>query len=151
MRNIRERALDATLYEQAIEKQVPFLGICLGMQLLATKGWEVQETEGLGFIPGEVQRLEPSGEDRRIPHVGWNEVYPTRESPLFRGIAAGRDFYFVHSYHLRPEDEADVAGRTPYAQGFVSAVQRGMVFGVQFHPEKSQRMGFQVLRNFLAI
>ncbi len=151
MRNIRERALDAALYEQAIEKQVPFLGICLGMQLLATKGWEMEETQGLGFIPGEVKRLDPFGEDRRIPHVGWNEVYPARDSPLFRDIPAGRDFYFVHSYHLCPQDDADTCARTPYAQGFVSAVHRDLVFGVQFHPEKSQRVGFQVLRNFLAI
>ena len=77
MRNIKQRALAQTLYEQAVEKQIPFLGICLGMELLASKGFEIEETDGLGFIPGEVRRLNPSGEDTRIPHVGWNEVHPS--------------------------------------------------------------------------
>ncbi len=151
MRNIKQRSLDKIMYEQVIEKQIPFLGICLGMQLLATRGWEVEESEGLGFIPGEVERLEPFGEDTRIPHIGWNEVCFVRESPLFNGIASGKDFYFVHSYHLSPQDENNVLAGTPYGKGFVSAVQRGLIFGVQFHPEKSQRLGFQVLKNFLAI
>jgi len=151
MRNIKQRALDQILYEQAVEKQIPFLGICLGMQLLASKGFEIEETDGLGFIPGEVRRLNPSGEDTRIPHVGWNEIHPVSDSQLFRGITSGRDFYFVHSYHFCPWDESNVIARTPYAGGFISAVQSGLVFGVQFHPEKSQKAGFQVLKNFLAI
>jgi len=151
MRNIRDRGLDKELSSRVLECGVPLLGICLGMQLLATKGWEVEETEGLALIQGDVRRLEPFGDDQRLPHVGWNEVHPRRDSPLFRGVAAGRDFYFVHSYHLCPHDEADVVAWTPFARGFVCAVQRGTIFGVQFHPEKSQRVGFQVLRNFLAI
>jgi glutamine amidotransferase len=151
MRNIKQRALDQILYEQAVEKQIPFLGICLGMELLASKGFEVEEADGLGFIPGEVRRLNPSREDTRIPHVGWNEVHPLPDSPLFRGIASGRDFYFVHSYHFRPRDESNVLARTPYAGGFVSAVQSGSIWGVQFHPEKSQRPGFQLLKNFLSL
>lgn len=151
MRNIKQRALDQILYEQAVEKRIPFLGICLGMQLLASKGFEVEETNGLGFVPGEVRRLNPSGEDTRIPHVGWNEVYPLPDSPLFRGITPGRDFYFVHSYQLCPRDESNVLARTPYAGGFVSAVQSGSIWGVQFHPEKSQRPGFQLLKNFLSL
>lgn len=151
MRNIRERSLDMVLQEQVVQKGIPFLGICLGMQLMATMGWEVEKTEGLGYIGGEVRRLEPCGDDIRIPHVGWNEVHFSRESPLFRGIPSGRDFYFVHSYALHPHNEGDVLGCTPYGNGFVSAIQRGLIFGVQFHPEKSQRLGFQVLKNFLAI
>lgn len=151
MRNIRQRVLDQILYEQAVEKQIPFLGICLGMQLLASKGFEVEEVDGLGFIPGEVRRLNPSGEDTRIPHVGWNEVHPISDSPLFRGIAPGQDFYFVHSYHICPRDESNVLARTPYAGGFVSAVRSGSIWGVQFHPEKSQRAGFQLLKNFLSL
>ena len=151
MRNIKQRELDQILYEQAVEKQIPFLGICLGMQLLASKGFEVKETHGLGFVPGEVRRLNPTDEDVRIPHVGWNEVCFLPDSPLFRGIAPGRDFYFVHSYHLCPQDESNVLARTPYAGGFVSAVQSGSIWGVQFHPEKSQRAGFQLLKNFLSL
>jgi len=149
MRNIKERSLDQILYEQVIDKRIPLLGICLGMQLLATRGREGEETAGLGWIDGEIRRLEPSGEDTRIPHVGWNEVEVIRGSPLFRGISSGRDFYFVHSYHFCPRAESDVIARTPYAGGFVSAVRHDLIFGVQFHPEKSQRAGFQVLKNFL--
>jgi glutamine amidotransferase len=151
MRNIKQRSLDEILYEQVIGKQIPFLGICLGMQLLATKGWEGGETAGLGWIDSKVRRLEPVGDDTHIPHIGWNDVIFTQESPLFEGIPSGKDFYFVHSYHLCCASGQDVLARTPYCGGFVSAVGRDLIFGVQFHPEKSQRLGFQVLKNFLSI
>lgn len=151
MRNIRDRRLDDILGEQVLVKQIPFLGICLGMQLLATTGFEGGQTAGLGWIPGEVRRLIPAGDDTRIPHIGWNEVVAVRDSPLLRGIDRPGDFYFVHSYHLCPEHDEHIAAQTRYADGFVSVVQRDLIFGVQFHPEKSQRLGFQVLRNFLAL
>jgi len=151
MRNIKELSLDCVLYDQAMGGQIPLLGICLGMQLLASKGWEGSETDGLGLIPGDVRRLEPVGTDTRIPHVGWNEVHPTHESLLFKDISSGRDFYFVHSYHFCPENSAHILANTPFAAGFVSAVQSGSVFGVQFHPEKSQKTGSQLLKNFLAL
>ncbi|MFA5181800.1 MAG: imidazole glycerol phosphate synthase subunit HisH [Syntrophales bacterium] len=151
MSNIKALSLDRVLYAQAIGEQIPLLGICLGMQLLASKGWEGKETDGIGLIPGEVRRLEPFGDDTRIPHVGWNEVCPTQESPLFKNISSGKDFYFVHSYHFCPEHDDQVLAYTPYAGSFVSAVQAGSVFGVQFHPEKSQKVGFQLLKNFLAL
>jgi glutamine amidotransferase len=151
MKNIKQRSLDKILYNQVLQKQIPFLGICLGMQLLATKGWEGKETEGLGWIDGEVRRLEPVGCDTRVPHIGWNEVILAQESPLFEGIPSGKDFYFLHSYHFCCANESEVLARTPYCGGFVSAVGRGRVLGVQFHPEKSQRVGFQVLKNFLSI
>jgi imidazole glycerol-phosphate synthase subunit HisH len=86
-----------------------------------------------------------------VPHMGWNELELAAESPLFAGVAPGRDFFFVHSFALRPTDQSDVVATTPYAGGFVSAVRRGNVHGVQFHPEKSQRVGFQVLTNFLRL
>lgn len=151
MYNIRQRGLPEILGREVLERRIPFLGICLGMQLLATTGWEGGETTGLGWIAGEVRRFQPTDEDYRIPHIGWNEVVFDSSSTLFKGVASGRDFYFVHSFHLCPRDSREVIGRTPYAGGFVSAVQRDHIFGVQFHPEKSQRVGFQVLRNFLAI
>jgi glutamine amidotransferase len=138
------------LRERVLDERVPLLGICLGMQLLASLGFEGGETAGLGLIGGEVRRLRPADPDTRIPHVGWNEVEPVRDSPLFAGVASRTDFYFVHSFHFVPAEPADALARTPYAAGFVSAVSRGSVFGVQFHPEKSQRPGFQVLINFLA-
>jgi imidazole glycerol-phosphate synthase subunit HisH len=151
MNNLRQRGLAAALQEQTLDNQIPLLGICLGMQMLADKGWEVSETGGLGLIKGEIRRIEPTAEDRRIPHIGWNEVQFSRPSSLFAGIDSGRDFYFVHSYALCPANEQDVVARTPYARGFVSAVERGSIFGVQFHPEKSQRTGFRLLKNFLSI
>jgi glutamine amidotransferase len=151
MHRIRQRSFDEALYEQVIVKQIPFLGICLGMQLLATRGWEGQETNGLGWIDGEIHRLEPAGDDTRIPHIGWNEVVFTQPSPLFNGIPSNKDFYFVHSFHFCCTHEQDVVACTPYCGGFVSSIRRGLIFGVQFHPEKSQRLGFQVLSNFLSI
>lgn len=149
MRNIRRLGLDEVLREHVLEQGVPFLGLCLGMQLLATNGTEGEEIAGLGWIPGEVHRLRRETPGTRIPHVGWNEVVCTRPSPLFEGIPPGKDFYFVHSYHFVCRDEAHVLARTDYAGGFVSAVARDNIFGVQFHPEKSQRAGFQLLKNFL--
>lgn len=151
MRNIKQRRLDEILHEQVIEKQIPFLGICLGMQLMATKGWEISETEGLGWIEGEVRRLEPDISGPRIPHIGWNEVVFVKDSPLFTDISLNKDFYFVHSYVLHCNRKQDILAQTPYCGHFVSAVTRDWIFGVQFHPEKSQRLGFQVLKNFLLI
>ncbi|HEX6371496.1 MAG TPA: imidazole glycerol phosphate synthase subunit HisH [Longimicrobium sp.] len=149
MRNLRERGLDQALREQVLEQRVPLLGVCLGMHLLADRGSEGGESQGLGLIPGTVQKLQPDAPGTRIPHVGWNEVHPARPSPLMEGIEDGRDFYFVHSYHLACDDPADVLATTPYCGGIASAVQRGIVAGVQFHPEKSQKAGFALLRNFV--
>lgn len=151
MHNLKQRSLDKVLHEQVVDNQIPFLGICLGMQLLATTGWEEKETSGLGWIEGEVQRLKPVGVDTRIPHIGWNEVHFTQGSPLFDGISSGKDFYFVHSYHFVCRSEENILGRTPYCDDFTSVVGRDLIFGVQFHPEKSQRLGFQILRNFLSV
>lgn len=149
MRNLRSRGLDQAM-EARVRAGVPLLGVCLGMQLLASRGSEVASSEGLGWIEGEVRRLEPTNGER-VPHVGWNEVKSERDCPLLAGIEFGRDFYFVHSYHLACADAADVAARTDYCGGIASVVGHGNVFGTQFHPEKSQRVGFQLLRNFLAL
>jgi glutamine amidotransferase len=119
------------------------------MQLMASRGTEGGETEGLGWVQADVQRLKPTRDETRIPHIGWNEVNFERPSPLFRGIESGKDFYFVHSYHICPASATEILARTPYGHGFVSAIQRESIFGVQFHPEKSQRIGFQLLTNFL--
>lgn len=150
MKHLRERGYEDALREQVARKGIPFLGICLGMQLMAERGYEGGETTGLGLIAGEVLRLEPAGGDTRIPHVGWNEVVFDGEPELFRSIPSGRDFYFVHSWHLRAARPEEVVARTPYCGGFVSAVARERICGTQFHPEKSQRTGFQLLRNFLS-
>lgn len=150
MRNIRERGLEGTLREQVLEERVPTLGLCLGMQLLADFGEEGGGAEGLGIIPGRVLRMVADHPQVRIPHVGWNEVWGTRPSVLLDGIEQGKDFYFVHSYHFVCADDSDVLAKTPYCGGIISMVQHGNVAGAQFHPEKSQRVGFQLLKNFLS-
>ncbi|MEG5015066.1 MULTISPECIES: imidazole glycerol phosphate synthase subunit HisH [unclassified Microcoleus] len=151
MNHLCASGLNEILHEQVINQGIPFLGICLGMQLLATKGWEGGETQGLGWIDGEVKRLEPDLPDIRIPHVGWNEVMFNKPSPLLDGITTGKDFYFVHSYHFLCKHPQKAIAHTPYCGNFVSAVNKDNIFGVQFHPEKSQRLGFQVLKNFLSL
>jgi imidazole glycerol-phosphate synthase subunit HisH len=151
MDQLRRRGLEALLVD-LVEQGVPFLGICLGMQLMASRGEEGQECAGLGIVPGEVRRLEPDRPDTRIPHIGWNDVSPVCESALFRGLRPERDFYFVHSYHFVCHDPQHVLARTPYCGSFVSAISSGpTVYGVQFHPEKSQKAGFQLLKNFIAL
>lgn len=150
MQNLRTRGLDVAIREVAAGGP-PLLGICLGMQLLASEGLEGSRTLGLGLIDGTVQRIASNGHAVRIPHIGWNEVDLRRPSPLFDGVASGRDFYFVHSYALVCDRPEDVLASTSYGAGFVAAVERGNVFGVQFHPEKSQKLGLQLLRNFLAL
>ncbi len=150
MKNLHRLEFDSALKKVVLKEKIPLLGICLGMQLLAEKGYEGGVTKGLGFIPGEVKLLKPTNKNERIPHVGWNEVLINKNSPLLAKIPDKTDFYFVHSYHLVPKKSEDIIGITPYCQQFVSVVMKGNVFGTQFHPEKSQYWGFQVLKNFLS-
>lgn len=151
MDNLKKHSLDDALGEQILNHKVPFLGICLGMQLMAETGLEGGETPGLGWIKGAVKRFEPDSPQTRIPHMGWNEVDAKTDHPLFKDIDPGKDFYFVHSYHLDCQNPNDILATTPYCTGFASAVGRDNLFGVQFHAEKSQRVGFQLLANFLAL
>ena len=151
MRNIRELGLDRRIREEVLQKEIPFLGICLGMQLLASHGHEGGETAGLDLISGEVMRLEPDGPEVKVPHIGWNEVLLEKPHPLFRDIPSGKDFYFVHSYHFVCKNQEDVLSFTPYCGRFVSAVNRKNVMGVQFHPEKSLQLGLKLLSNFLSV
>jgi glutamine amidotransferase len=139
----------AALNRALANPAVKLLGICLGMQLLADRGFEGRETRGLGLIRGEIRRFVPMAGER-IPHVGWNEVHPTRAHGLFERIPLGTDFYFVHSYCFQAATPAEVLATTPYCGPFASAVGAGNVVGTQFHPEKSSRPGFQLIRNFLA-
>ena len=135
---------------RAVEsEQRPLLGICLGMQLLLSSGDEGGPCGGLDFIQGEVKRLQLEDPTLRVPHVGWNEVDYTTDSPLFNGIPDQSDFYFVHSYAALPSDDEDVIARTQYGGDFVVAIRRKNVFGVQFHPEKSSIPGRKLLQNFL--
>lgn len=151
MFNIRTLGLQEILNEEVIRNKTPILGICLGMQLLAKKGFEGGETEGLGWIEGEVVRLQPTETNTKIPHIGWNEINIVRDSLLIDGIADKKDFYFAHSYHFACKKEEDIVAWTPYCGRFVSIIAKDNIFGVQFHPEKSQRFGLQLLRNFLTL
>ena len=125
----------------------PFLGICLGLQLLFELSEEGGTYEGLGILKGRVERFPPTP-GFKVPHMGWNQLHRPNDSVLFADIPDDAHFYFVHSYHVVPEDEAVVAARTNYIVPFVSAVARDNLFAVQFHPEKSQRHGLRLLQNF---
>jgi len=140
----------ADLLREAAERGTPVLGICLGMQLLFESSEELEPTEGLGLIPGEVSRL--AAGDLRVPHIGWNEVVFQRPSALTRDLPpVGCPFYHVHSLAARPRDPADILGMTEYGERFATMVARGSVFGVQFHPEKSSTHGLRMLANFVAM
>ncbi len=133
----------------------PFLGICLGLQLLLDRSHEDGEWEGLGLVPGEVVRFGSTDgypEDLKIPHMGWNTLDPVDTScPLLTEIPAGSSFYFVHSYYVDPVDDKHIVGRTDYGLPFASMIGRGRMFATQFHPEKSQRIGLQLLANFASL
>lgn len=153
------RLLDAGGWVNALRDEVqgygrPLLGVCVGMQLLADNSSEGaaegQYVAGLGFIPGQVRHLRSFGCAKRVPHVGWNGITRTRhDDHLFHTIPDGTDFYFVHSYAFSPRDSADVLATTDYGVPVTAAVRRGHVWGTQFHPEKSSRAGFRLLRNFI--
>jgi glutamine amidotransferase len=127
----------------------PFLGICVGMQLMARVGREFGDTKGLGWIDGEVTRLSPADAGLKIPHMGWNELRIARAHPLFAGLEAGAHAYFVHSFAFRAANDADVLATTDYGGPVVAAIGRDNLAGTQFHPEKSQAVGLRILSNFL--
>jgi imidazole glycerol-phosphate synthase subunit HisH len=132
----------------AVRRGDPLLGICVGMQALFEIGEEMGDHPGLGLLPGRVVHFPPLGE-LKVPHTGWNQLDLARESPLFEGISPGSYAYFNHSYYCAPADPADVLARTGYGATFASAVQHGALYAVQFHPEKSQRVGLAILKNFM--
>ena len=138
------------LNEQVVRKGKPFLGICVGMQLMAERGLEDGVHEGLGWIPGEVRRLMPSDPSYKIPHMGWNDLRPAARHPLLAGIDAGSDVYFVHSYHFVCESESDVVARADYGGPIAAIIGHDNMVGTQFHPEKSQTVGLRLIGNFLA-
>ncbi len=141
--------LTEAITEAVRGRGAPFLGICVGMQLLATRGREFGDTPGLGWIGGDVVRLEPSAAQYKVPHMGWNALEATADHPLFAGVGDGTHMYFTHSFVFFPEDAADVAAQTDHGGRFPVAVARDNVTGVQFHPEKSQAAGLRFLSNFL--
>lgn len=150
MENLMHAGLVDAIRHEALEKGKPLLGICLGMQLLGTLGFEGGEIPGLGLLPMTVPRFDTSACGVRLPHIGWNSVDIEPKTVLFKGVPQGTDFYFVHSYHVVCSDESMVAARCDYCYPFVAAVEHGNIYATQFHPEKSQRYGLKVLENFLA-
>jgi glutamine amidotransferase len=144
---LRQRRLEDALRVLVIEQGCPFLGICVGMQVMAETCEEFGEYRGLGWIPGRVRRLAPHGSALRLPHVGWNEISLRDRGGFLAGLD-GEHFYFVHSYAMKCPDEY-VLATADYGNPFTAAVQRGHVMGVQFHPEKSSRAGAILLRGFL--
>lgn len=147
MRRIRERELDILIAEQ-VERGVPTIGICLGMQLLFERSSELGGAEGLGLLAGSVEALDPG--DGKLPHIGWSPLELERDSPLLAGIGAGEPFYFVHSYVAWPERGALLASST-HGERFAAVVGSANVLGAQFHPEKSSVAGLRMLRNFVGM
>ena len=150
MRELRARNLVEPIKEQ-IEAGKPFLGICLGLQLLFEVGKEGGDHEGLGVIPGSVVRF-PKFDELKVPHMGWNQVGIAKDGcPLLNGVPEDAHFYFVHSYYVEPTNESDIWLSCDYGLTFCASVWRENVFATQFHPEKSQKDGLQILKNFAAI
>ena len=140
------------LTEAVAQKAAPFFGICVGMQLMATAGLEKGTHFGFSWIPGQVVRLMPDNPDLKVPHMGWNTIALTREHKLFEGIETGPEglnAYFVHSFHLVPDDRADLLAVADYGGEVTAAVARDNMIGTQFHPEKSQALGLRLIENFL--
>ncbi len=141
--------LEVALVEAVIARGRPFLGICVGMQLMADRGREFETVEGLGWIGGEVAAIAPSDPALKIPHMGWNEIEPKSAHPLLDGLGAGTHVYFVHSFVLRPGEPEDLLAVADYGGPLTAMVGRGNLAGTQFHPEKSQAAGLRLIGNFL--
>lgn len=151
MERLNNSGLRDELDRRVTEDKVPVLGICVGMQMMS-EGSDEGERPGLGWIPGRVERFRDEWFNQRthLPHMGWNDVAPEEDQPLFAGIENPR-YYFLHSYYFNPESDSDVASRTTYGKAFASAVRRDHVMATQFHPEKSHDWGVSLLKNFASV
>jgi glutamine amidotransferase len=141
--------LEAALTEAVIGRGRPFLGICVGMQLMADCGREFETVDGLGWVAGEVVAIERADPALKIPHMGWNEILPRAAHPVLAGLPAGTHVYFVHGYHFRPAASADLIADVDYGGPLAAAIGRDNLIGTQFHPEKSQMAGLRLIANFL--
>jgi glutamine amidotransferase len=157
MAALQQRGLDVAIQE-AVGRGTFLVGICLGMQFLFDESEEMGRHAGLGLIPGRVRRFaavapadEPGASLLKVPHIGWNQIEYDRQSPLLAGIANGAYAYFVHSYYCMPAELGDIMAQTEYGSYFTAIAGRGNVFGIQFHPEKSQQVGRQIIYNFVAL
>ena len=143
------KALAEAMIEAVETRAVPFMGICVGMQMLATTGHEYEETAGLGWIPGDIRRIAPSDPTLKIPHMGWNDLVIAQAHPVLDGVQTGDHAYFVHSYAMDVADEAHLLAHVDYGGHVTAIVGRDTIIGMQFHPEKSQEAGLRMIGNFL--
>ena len=149
LRNIS--GLIDTLNEFALESKKPLLGICVGLQMFADIGYEETETKGLGWISGKVSKIDNQDGKFKLPHIGWNEINITKESKIFKEIENNSHMYFVHSYEFVPEDKSVISATTNYSSNVVCAAEKENIFGTQFHPEKSDKIGLKIISNFINI
>lgn len=148
MNKLNEYGLTDVIRQLVLEEKKPFMGICLGLQLIFDSSEEGEGVQGLSLVPGKIVRL-PEGDNRKIPHMGWNSLSFPKESKLFNGIDEGSYVYFVHSYYLQAEDESVVAATSEYGALIHAAIEKDNIFATQFHPEKSSAVGLKILNNFL--
>ena len=138
-----------TLNEFAINNEKPLLGICVGLQMFADIGYEETETKGLGWISGKVSKIDNQGGKFKLPHIGWNQVNFVKDSKIFKNIENNSHMYFVHSYEFIPEDKNVISATTDYCSNLVCSVEKDNIFGTQFHPEKSDKIGLKIIDNFI--
>ena len=140
-----------TLNEFAITNKKPLLGICVGLQMFADVGYEEIETKGLGWISGKVSKIDNQNRKYKLPHIGWNQLNIVKESKIFKGIKNKSHVYFVHSYEFIPENKSVISATTDYSSKIVCSIEKENIFGTQFHPEKSDRIGLEMINNFIEL
>ena len=140
-----------TLKDFAVGNKKPLLGICVGLQMFADIGYEEAETKGLGWISGKVSKIDNQNGQFKLPHIGWNEIEIQKESKIFKDIKNKSHMYFVHSYEFIPEDKSVISATTDYSSKIVCAIEKDNLFGTQFHPEKSDKIGLKIIENFLSL
>ena len=140
-----------TLTEFSIDNKKPLFGICVGLQMFADIGYEEIETKGLGWVHGKVSKIDNQNGKYKLPHIGWNEINIMKESKIFNGIESNSHMYFVHSYEFIPNDKSVISATTDYSSNIVCSVEKENIFGTQFHPEKSDKIGLKIIDNFIKL
>ena len=143
--------LNETLNQFVFDQKKLLLGICVGMQMFADVGYEENETKGLGWISGKVSKIDNQNQKFKLPHIGWNEITITKDSSILKNIDNKSHMYFVHSYEFIPEDKSVISSTTDYSTNIVCSVEKDNIFGTQFHPEKSDKLGLKLIENFISI
>ena len=139
------------LNEFVINNKKPLFGICVGLQMFANIGYEEKETEGLGWIPGKVSKIDNQKGKYKLPHIGWNQINILKNSKILKGVEKNSHMYFVHSYEFIPEDKDVISSTTNYSSNIVCSVEKENIFGTQFHPEKSDKLGLRIINNFISL